>query len=540
MKVLIVDDDPRTIQLIEDTVPWSDYGISEVYTAWHGEMALKLIWEHHPEIVISDIEMPQMDGIRMLEKLREEGGSAPEVIFLTCHDEFSYAQKALRYGAVDYLLKPFQAEELLAVLLQVVTRCKKKEGKNSSEEIIDAHTKDSTQNFMYLLFNKMIDENEKELKKTIKDRKLPFSTEERYYLIYAGCSQERIGHLERLTEGEFYFIFKNLATEIIGDNINDAPAAPNQSPPYFTLILPVSEKDCSKKLIRERCERLIRVCEKYLEITVFCLISEPVPIREFCVKKQEMDKVFSENRADRGDVRFLSEMKKEQTGQGTGVDLKKVETYIHDRQKAGFIVYLKLKMAEYDKISRLSLELMQTIQHDLIQIFYGCLYENHIQANLLFQDETFRLLSMRATDSSMDMIRYASYLYDRTIDQIEQILSSDSVIGKAKRFIDQNYQRNIGRDAIAASICVAPTYLSKIFREQVGMSLREYINSCRIDHAKKLLADTNDTVSDIAIEVGFENIPYFSTIFKKYCHMTPFAWRSQVKGEQGGKEHVVY
>ena len=125
MKVLIVDDDPRTTQLIEDSIPWKDYDISEVYTAYHGEMALNIMKEQHPDIIFSDIEMPQMDGIQMLEMMSQQDIQKPEVVFLTCHDDFSYIQKALRFGAADYLLKPFRAEELLAVLLKIVLKCKK-------------------------------------------------------------------------------------------------------------------------------------------------------------------------------------------------------------------------------------------------------------------------------------------------------------------------------------------------------------------------------------------------------------------------------
>ena len=119
MKVLIVDDDPNTVQMIEDSIPWEEYGISEIFAAYHGQMAMEIIGKEEPDIVISDIEMPQMDGIRMLERLAERI-RRPQVIFLTCHDNFSFAQKALRYDVSAYLLKPFRLDELSGALLGIV------------------------------------------------------------------------------------------------------------------------------------------------------------------------------------------------------------------------------------------------------------------------------------------------------------------------------------------------------------------------------------------------------------------------------------
>ena len=100
---------------------------------------------------------------------------------------------------------------------------------------------------------------------------------------------------------------------------------------------------------------------------------------------------------------------------------------------------------------------------------------------------------------------------------------------RAKNYIQEHYREKIGRGEIAASVFLAPTYLSKIFRESSGMTIREYINFCRVEEAKRLIVSTGYSMSDIAMEVGFDNIPYFFTVFKKRTGMTPDAWRQKVK-----------
>ena len=92
----------------------------------------------------------------------------------------------------------------------------------------------------------------------------------------------------------------------------------------------------------------------------------------------------------------------------------------------------------------------------------------------------------------------------------EKPLEEPHILGRRiKEYIDKHYSSNIGRDEIAAAVCIAPSYLSKQFREETGQSLREYINSKRIDAAKQLMSTTKLNLTDIALQVGFENIPYF-------------------------------
>lgn len=170
---------------------------------------------------------------------------------------------------------------------------------------------------------------------------------------------------------------------------------------------------------------------------------------------------------------------------------------------------------------------MHMIHQDIMQIFYSYLNESGIQAYRMFQDSVSRTLSNRAEYSKVDMIKYINYLFDRTMEKMDELQKENSLIGTVRKYIDKHYSSNIGRDEIAAAVCIAPSYLSKQFREETGQSLREYINSKRIDAAKQLMSTTKLNLTDIALQVGFENIPYFSTVFKKYCGVSPSEWKEK-------------
>ena len=107
LTVLVVDDDPNTVRLIEDSIPWSEYGIDQVYSAYQGAQALELVAEHEPDIVISDIEMPQMDGLRLtkLVKSDKEFQHIPLVIFSSLITE-EMRRKGKELGADEQMSKP--------------------------------------------------------------------------------------------------------------------------------------------------------------------------------------------------------------------------------------------------------------------------------------------------------------------------------------------------------------------------------------------------------------------------------------------------
>ena len=117
LKLVIVDDESWTREVIKSLGRWAELEISIVGEASDGETGLALIRQQQPDIVLTDVKMPRLDGVEMLSRLRGSGSRA-QVVFISGYDDFSYAQSALRLGAADYLLKPLKAKELNDTLLK--------------------------------------------------------------------------------------------------------------------------------------------------------------------------------------------------------------------------------------------------------------------------------------------------------------------------------------------------------------------------------------------------------------------------------------
>jgi len=123
-KVLLVEDKPYVLEDIKNILKWEDYGFEVIGTAQNGEDALNLMRRTLPDIIFSDIEMPDVNGFQLLEKVNSRY-SGIVMVFISAYDKFSYAQDAIRLGAFDYLLKPVEKENLIDVLKKVSIKLKK-------------------------------------------------------------------------------------------------------------------------------------------------------------------------------------------------------------------------------------------------------------------------------------------------------------------------------------------------------------------------------------------------------------------------------
>ena len=119
LKVMLVDDEPYILQGLQVLIDWESGGFEIAKLCSNGKEALKYLKENDVDLVISDIKMPEMSGLELLETVKKEKISDAEFVLLTGYDDFAYTQKAIRNGCLDYILKPVEEEELISVLRKV-------------------------------------------------------------------------------------------------------------------------------------------------------------------------------------------------------------------------------------------------------------------------------------------------------------------------------------------------------------------------------------------------------------------------------------
>lgn len=133
IKVFLVEDEPWTLVMLKNLIDWGELGLTISGEAGNGVEAWERIERIRPELVLSDIKMPGMDGLELLKKIKGSGIGS-EVIFISGYSEFEYARQGLQYGAFDYLLKPVEEEGLRTTLLRGIKAVRDKSGLNDIEE----------------------------------------------------------------------------------------------------------------------------------------------------------------------------------------------------------------------------------------------------------------------------------------------------------------------------------------------------------------------------------------------------------------------
>ena len=170
---------------------------------------------------------------------------------------------------------------------------------------------------------------------------------------------------------------------------------------------------------------------------------------------------------------------------------------------------------------------LRLLHQDFLQLVYTYLQKHEIQAHRLYDDPVSQQLQELADSSSFDMIKWASYVADTAFKCVQEVRQSGTVVSHAVDYIRKHFRENISRDDVAAAVYVTSSYLSRIFRTETGTKITDYLTRCRIEEAKKLLSTTDRSVSDIAVESGFESFSYFSTVFKKVVGITPVQYRKE-------------
>ena len=157
LKVMLVDDEPFILQGLKILVDWNKEGFEIVNTASNGKEALEYLKNNEVDLIISDIQMPVMTGLELLENIQKTGVSHARFAILTGYDDFSYAQRAIKYNSIDYILKPVQKKDILA-LLRNVSKLEKvsKEKEDDRAKMEDAYL---ARNVISLIKGKFDDSN---------------------------------------------------------------------------------------------------------------------------------------------------------------------------------------------------------------------------------------------------------------------------------------------------------------------------------------------------------------------------------------------
>lgn len=535
-KVIIVDDEKPIVQGFKVFIDWKDLGFEVVGEAYNGQIGVELSEKLMPHVIITDIRMPLLDGLAMIEKIKAFNPNC-RFIILSGYSDFEYARDAVSKGATGYLLKPVKADELIKSLLSIKEELSKQDYKKKEEEKLKRQLKESLPALRERYLNEIVT-NEALSKLEIMKRwdflDTKFSLENFCVLIIEIddlCCKYKDSLEDRFL---VKFAVNNIIEELV-DSVTAGIVFNYSHEKLIILCCQNGNRIIDEQLIINMSRRIQNSIEKYLKETVTIAsgsiykdVSSLSKSFNEAEKALEYKLLFGNNSFIKiKDIKFFTQ------SVHLPVNLeKKLMSAIELGQKEeaeslldNIFQYLKSYPSCKPEL------LYRTCMNIMVQISSYMITHGEDCENLLEKDE-FSLKSLFGISTSNVLKVHMVKIISDVIDQVNKSRSKkiDGVLGQVKEYIERNYQEILTLDSLSNKFYINSCYLSQLFKKKLGFNFIEFLTKVRMDNAKKLLLNPDLKVYEVANRVGYDNYRYFSKIFKKHCGDTPFEYRKKEIG----------
>lgn len=539
LKVFLVEDEIIIRNGVKNNIPWEQEGFTFVGEAGDGELAWPLIKQTKPDILITDIRMPFMDGLELSGLVRKELPDT-KIIILSGYSEFDYAKQAINLGVANYLLKPISGEKLLEAVKQVADIIREERAQTLLVEQYRLENGENVKVEKIRLFEQIVAGTA--TTREILDRgeileldlAAPFYTVLLLKLVDSGESMDSSAQVMEASEKVDEAIMKNPEFFAVERGLEG----------LAILMKSEEERQAGTQLMNLEKE-IQEILTQYPEVSYFGGAGETVQrmrdIRRSYIgaSKAFASRFFTEKN------RFLTvEQIRELKPAGMkdmslkSVDASKINRkLVEDFLKSGLEEETKNFVEEYFK----------NIGHENYESLMFCHYlivDMNLCASHFLEsigiDSALLPAQCRDVGEFADslqceegMISYVTKLFTETIRLRDKSSRNKymELITAAQKIILENFQNNeFSMNQAAAMVNLSPGYFSTLFRQETGVSFVEHLTGIRLEKAKALLMCTNMRSSEIAYEVGYKDAHYFSYIFKKVCGCTPKEYRAR-KGE---------
>lgn len=524
--LFIVDDEKTTRDCIKDYIPWAELGVGQVETAENGLAALDLAMQSKPDIVLTDVRMPKMDGIELSKKIKL---LYPEckIIFVSGYSDKEYLKSAINLKALSYIEKPVNIEEIKSVMRDTVALCMDEEKKRNDELEIRSRINESLpsvfQKITFDLIRGDFDSRDLHKKEYVPLLGLPENT-----LFFAMCVafNWRFG----LDSGA-----KNKTKEYIMNKLFDSNSESEMPSQYvagfieddrmaFISSCCIADKASFSNFLLGKVED-ISLGEYTSSVGVgndmvgIPGIPESYRSSEENVRLQFYDgsgRVFDHNTGNSG--KFVPE-------KGLLGSFK--EALRNGQKENALDIIEKLTFSVQNQRSS-NIENIKNIYFNLLLIVIEAARERGLigsaeenENSYIWQDiDRFRFLSELSEYLENNVIAILTHMRKEN--------SENKKICEINKYIRENvFDQDLSVQAVAHHFFLNHQYLCSFYKKATGYTLNDFMTEVRIEKSKELLKDSRKRVVDVASAVGFGDPNYFSSLFKKYTGLTPSEYREK-------------
>ena len=536
LKVFLVEDESVIREGFRDKIPWEQYGFQLVGEAGDGEMALPMIRKLKPDLLITDIKMPFMDGLSLSEIVKEEFPKI-KIIIISGYDDFEYARQAIKAGVDQYLLKPITRTTLRGVLLEM----KEKIEQGMEQKDYQAQYQDEVQEFeqfsLRRFFEKILEGklSVKEIYEEAAAQSLQLTASCYNLLLFSiyekaeVSSRESRERLIRKQEEVFHYFLRHPQYILFRFNVSCygvlIKSEQSQMEELTENGLAHFKKVCAPEedhlewyvAVGTEVERLSMLPQCYKDANHYFAYRFIKPGLHVLSETTLSDCLAGQGEKNIGTVDFMQmdpEIIRDFLSRGEDKEIHDfVESYLYNIQNA-----LKSRMFRSYVILNIRFAVvafLESIGAD--------------QAEYLEEIE-HAVQMIRSEDS--EIFEYFAGMLETAMGIRDRINSCQGgkMLKKALDYIDDHYDCDtLSLNLVAENIGMSASYLSAIFSQNMQKTFVEYVTEKRIEKAKKLLKQTDKNSGEIAKAVGYKDSHYFSFVFKKLQGCSPREYRAEKK-----------
>ena len=532
IKLLIVDDEPLVQIGIKSMLNWADYGIEICGSAMNGAAALKMIEEYSPEIVITDIRMPIMNGLDLAKTCRETYGRIPLFIILTSYEEFELARQALSYEVADYLVKlELDAQSLGQSIKNALKRLndlKATEAMRGSGRPLLQTYRDKF--FLRLLHN--LFDNEEQFLLQVKDLNLNFSDQ---YYAAAHCEivEDTLQQMSHEQLINLYASTLQMVKDILNRHLPCEVISLDMKHVSVIFDFPsVKEEDRKKMMdaLNNAGTMVHNYFNVFLTVGIGSAVDAPLKISD---SYQDARIAFT-SATTKDPYRDYNQVKPDSIKNSFNITLFKNDLIRAFEEFDTGVLYDTLTQI-IDLFCSNPLRYLQAIDGacNILYLALSMLPNGDETISGIFSDDADSYRSIYRMGNVEQVADWMTRLRDGLCDTLKakRITYKEHAIANVQKYIQNHVDERLTLNEVAAVFGLSPNYLSVLFKKTCGTGFSEYITQMKISRAKTMLLEQDLKVYEVADQLGFESAFYFSKVFKKVVGMSPREFAQQAAEE---------
>ena len=530
-RILLVDDEYLELQLLLEHIDWAAYGFEVCATALNGAEALRLLAAQQPDVVITDIKMPYMDGLELARNLKQDNPDV-RILILTGFDEFEYAKEAVHLEIEEYILKPVNANELTDCLKRLKDALDKEREEKLNIRKLEQYYTDSLPvlqtNFFCSLIEGRITEGE--IRKFMGAYRISLPGP------YFCCAVLHISE-NHVPDNMTPFLLPVSVQREAQDRFHG-----KWDCRYFTylgnvVMLVNLEGESGITRLTDECDRFCKWADRFFGAVVTIGIGkacEDLPSLRYSYEGAReavsYRVIYGAGRSI--NIADIAPKGQELSMQPEDIDMNGVFKAIH------IGVREDIEQAVLSLVSELKDNAKTITQHNFtVMEIVGHLYRFCGNNYMKFEEHTGEIRNAYEEIPRMDKAALSAWLVSVALsisDELKNARNSSLryLITEAKNIVRDRYgDAGLSLDTVCSGLGVSNSYFSSVFKKEAGIPFITYLTDYRMQQAVRLILETNEKSYEIAEHVGYEDANYFSYVFKRKYGMSPSKYRTEHIGK---------